>query len=599
MSVVLDILMLLGSLGLFLYGMKLMSEALQKVAGDKMRAVLGAMTSTPLKRVLTGTLVTAVIQSSSATTVMIVSFVNAGLLSLTQSVGVIMGANIGTTITAWIIALLGFKVDIATLAIPVIAIGFPLMMMKSRRNKSVGELVIGFALLFMGLAELKNSVPDLSQNPQIVEFLAGYADAGFFSVLIFVLIGTLLTIVLQSSSATMALTLIMCYNGYIPFQVAVAMVLGENIGTTITANLAAAVANVSAKRAARAHFLFNVIGVCWVLLLYHPFLSLIDHVIVWFGGTSPSDAAASIGALAAKVEELKAMAADAATLKAAKAALEAAQAATTIGLSLFHTMFNIINTGVLIGFTPLLVKAVTWLVKQKRTDDDTFRLKYIQRGMMSTAELSLTQSKMEILGYAKRAYKQFGLVRELFKEVNPEKFDALFQKIQHDEEISDRIELEIAAYLNKVGEVDLSEESSKQLQAHYKAISEVESVCDSNYNLARVLQRKKDLAVWFDQELRDKINEMFDIIERAFACMNENLEKGYENIVDIGNTYECEQQLNALRTQIKDDHIRNLEENKYKYMTGVIYMDMVSECEMLGDYLVNVSETILELKHGL
>jgi phosphate:Na+ symporter len=563
MKVVFDILMLAGSLGLFLFGMKMMSEALQKVAGDKMRSILGAMTSNPLKRVLTGVLVTAVIQSSSATTVMIVSFVNAGLLTLTQSIGVIMGANIGTTVTAWIISLLGFKMDMAIVAIPLIAIGFPLLMFKSSRNKSWGEFIIGFALLFIGLAALKNAVPDISQNQQVMEFLKDYAHSGFGSVLVFVLIGTLLTVVLQSSSATMALTLVMCSQG-LPFEIAVGMVMGENIGTTITANIAAAVANTQAKRAARAHFLFNVIGVLWVLILFHPFLKLTVWTMGLFGGSSPYSSVESV----------------------------------TVGLALFHTGFNIINTCFLIGFTPWIVKAVTWMVKQKKTEDGGFRLKYIQRGMLSTAELSLTQAKMEIVWYAKRTTKQFDLVRDLFKEVNAEKFDALFKKIEHDEEISDRIELEIATYLNKIGEDDLSEESSRRLQAMYKAISEVESVSDSNYNLARVMMRKKNLGVWFDQELRDKVNEMFDLLDKAYTNMNENLEKGYDNIVDIGNAYECENAINEFRSLLKEEHIRNLEENKYKYIAGVIYMDLIIECEKLGDYIVNVSESVLELKHG-
>ena len=565
MDVVLDILMLAGSLGIFLFGMKMMSEALQKVAGDTMRSILSAMTSNPLKRVLTGVLVTAVIQSSSATTVMVVSFVNAGLLTLTQSIGVIMGANIGTTVTAWIISLLGFQFDIATFAIPFIAIGFPMLMMKSRKKKSIGELIIGFSLLFLGLEYLKSSVPDLGNNPQIVEFLAGYADAGFFSVLIFVFIGTVLTIVLQSSSATMALTLVMCNNGWIPFEVAAAMVLGENIGTTITANLAAAVANVQAKRAARAHFLFNVIGVAWMLILYKPFLSFIAWIVVAFGGVSPYESAVS----------------------------------TTIGLSLFHTVFNIVNTCLLIGFTPQLVKIVTRMVKQKTTEEeDTFRLKYIQRGMLSTAEMSLSQAQMEIVHYVKHATKQFGEVRDLFKEITTEKFDELYQKIEKDEETSDRIELGIATYLNKVGEIDLSEESSRRLQAMYRAITEVESVCDSNYNLARIMFRKKKMGVWFDQELRDKVNEMFDILDRCYVCMNENMDKGYDAI-DIGNAYECERDLNEYRTILKEEHIHNLEEQKYKYATGIIYMDLIAESEQLGDFIVNVSETVLELKHGL
>ena len=548
--------MLAGSLGLFLYGMKIMSDGLQKVSGEKMRTILGTMTSTPLKSVFSGLLITAVIQSSSATTVMIVSFVNAGLMTLVQAIGVIMGANIGTTVTAWIISLLGFKMDIAMMAIPLVAIGFPLLMLKSRRNKSLGELIIGFALLFMGLAALKDAVPDIRSNLQIVEFLQSHAQSGFISVLTFVFIGTILTVVLQSSSATMALTLVLCTQG-LPFEIAVGMVMGENIGTTITANLAATVANVQAKRAARAHFIFNVIGVIWVLLLFHPFLKLIVWVMELFNSPSPYESIMSV----------------------------------TIALSLFHTMFNLINTCLLLGFTSQIAKISGYLVKQKNTEDDSFRLKYIQRGMMSTAELSLAQAKMEILLYAKLATKQFGMVRELFDETNSEKFDELYKKIEHYEMISDRMELEIATYLNKIGEVDLSEESSRRLQSMYKAITEIESVSDSNYSLARTLQRKKNYSVHFDQYLRDKINEILDILEHAFACMNKNLDKSDENAADIDSTYEYERQLNDKRTILKEEHVHNLEENKYTYIAGVIFMDFVSECEHLGDFLVNVSET--------
>ena len=565
MNVFYTILKLAGSLGLFLFGMKMMSEALQKVAGDKMRTILSSMTSNSLKRVLTGVLVTAVIQSSSATTVMVVSFVNAGLLTLTQSIGVIMGANIGTTVTAWLISLLGFKMDVASLAIPFIAIGFALLMFKSRHNKSIGELIIGFALLFLGLDYLKESVPDLGNNPQVLEFLKDHANAGFFSVLLFVLIGTILTVVLQSSSATMALTLVMCYNGWIPFEVATAMVMGENIGTTITANLAAAVANTSAKRAALAHSFFNITGAIWVLCLYHPFLKLVAWVVVSLGGVSPYESAISV----------------------------------TIALSLFHTMFNITNTLLLVRFTPQIVKIVTWLIPQKSTDEETYRLKYISGGVLSTAELSLPQAKMEIVWYAKHATKQFRLLCDLFKEMNAEKFDLLYKKIERDEEIADRVELEIATYLNKVSESELSEESGRRLQSMYKVITEIESVGDSNYNLARILLRKKNLGIWFDQNLRDRINRMLDVLDKALINMNNNLEKSYESIVDIGNAYQYEKEINEIRNEYKDEHIHGLEEHQYKYITGVIYMDFIMECEQLGDYIVNVSEAIMELRHGL
>jgi phosphate:Na+ symporter len=570
MDIVFEVLKLAGALGLFLFGMKMMSEGLQKLAGDRMRAILSAMTSNSIKRVLTGVLITAVIQSSSATTVMIVSFVNAGLLTLTQSVGVIMGANIGTTVTAWIISLLGFKADISILAIPLIAVGFPFLMVKSRKKKSVGEFIIGFSLLFMGLTFLKDSVPmpDINNPPEIFEVMKNYSRSGFFSVLLFVGIGTLLTIILQSSSATMALTMVMCNNGWIPFEVAVAMVMGENIGTTITANIAAAVANVQAKRAARAHLLFNVVGVVWMLTLFHPVLKLIEYIILSFGGASPYNTIADNNSI-------------------------------LIGLSLFHTMFNLINTCLLIGFTPWIVKIVTRMVPQKSDEDKAFRLQYISSGMLSVDELSQTQAKLEIVWYAKRCIKQFGLVKELFRETNEEKFDELYKKIEHDEEVSDRIELEIATYLNKISESELSEEGGRRIQAMYKIISEIESISDSNYTMSRTLLRKKNLDVWFEQDMRDNINAMLELLDKALDNMMENLEKGYENIVDIGNAYECENAINDWRNQLKDGHIQSLDNNRYKYVTGVVYMDFIMEAEQMGDYIVNVSEAVMELRHGL
>ncbi|HRW63317.1 MAG TPA: Na/Pi symporter, partial [Bacteroidales bacterium] len=358
----LDFLTLVGSLGLFLYGMKLMSEALQKIAGDNMRNILAKMTSNPVKGVFTGLLITVVIQSSSATTVMMVSFVNAGLLSLTESIGVIMGANIGTTVTAWLISILGFKVDISIISLPLIGIGFPLLFSRTGKKKSWGEFIIGFAMLFLGLDFLKNSVPDIKSHPDILEFLRDYTSSGFGSHLLFLTIGTVLTIIIQSSSATMALTLVMCNNGWISFDIAAAMVLGENIGTAVTANIAAAVANVSAKRAARAHLIFNIMGVIWVSLIFNFFLSSINWFILKIGGVSPYDSPLAI----------------------------------PIALSIFHSSFNIANTLIFIWFTKFIIAIVTKLVPQ-REEAEEFRLKYINTGLLSTAELSIHQAKKEIL----------------------------------------------------------------------------------------------------------------------------------------------------------------------------------------------------------
>lgn len=561
MDIIYQILKVLGSLGLFLYGMTLLSEGLQKVAGDKMRSILAAMTSNSFKRVLTGLFITAIIQSSSATTVMVVSFVNAGLLSLAQSVGVIMGANIGTTVTAWIISLLGFKADISVLSIPLIGVGFAFMMLKSKRKKSIGELIIGFALLFLGLSFLKESVPDLKSTPEVLEFLKEWTSFGFFSILIFVAIGTVLTIVLQSSSATMALTLVMCSYGWIPFEMAAAMVLGENIGTTITANIAAAVANVSARRAALAHSVFNLFGVTWVLIFFNPILRLVSHITVSVGGGDPFIDASS----------------------------------TLYGVSFLHTLFNITNTLILVWFTPQIVKFVSYVVKAPKTEE-VFRLQYIQGGMLSTAELSLTQAKQEIVSFARLAQKQFEYARQAIHDNDKDNFEGLFSKLEHYEQITDRVELEIANYLNSISEGELSEESGRRLQAMYTIISELESIGDSGYNIARILQRKRVHNKKFDKDMIKKIDHLLNLLDNAFNHMISNLELGYTNITNISNAEDAENSINEYRNHLKEEHLINLENNVYNYQTGTFYMDIIAECEKVGDYIINVSEAIIEIQ---
>lgn len=565
MNTIFSILTLLGSLGLFLYGMTLMSEALQKVAGDKMRNILAAMTSNSLSRVLTGLFITAIIQSSSATTVMVVSFVNAGLLSLVQSIGVIMGANIGTTFTAWLISLLGFKADIAILAIPLIGFGFAFMMCKAKKKKSIGELIIGFALLFLGLSFLKDSVPDLQSSPEILAFLQQWTNYGFGSVLMFVAIGTLLTIVLQSSSATMALTLVMCNNGWIPFEMGAAMVLGENIGTTITANIAASVANVSARRAAMAHSVFNVFGVIWVLILFHPFLYVVSKIIMAMGLDNPLVAGASSNSI-------------------------------LYAISTVHTLFNICNTLILVWFTNHIAHLVTKIVKGKKDEGEVFRLQYIQGGMLNTAELSLNQAKEEIVHYADICRRQYVYAKSAINETDPDKFDALYKKLEHYEQVTDRIELEIAKFLDQVKDGVISEESARRIQAMYKIISELESIGDSGFNIARILQRRNIHNMKFDEAMVKKLNYMIGLLEKGFEAMIFNLSKGYTQINDIANAQDVEQDINEYRNNLKEEHLLNLENKTYNYLTGVYYMDLVNECESVGDFMINISEAIIEIK---
>lgn len=562
MNTLFQLLTLIGSLGLFLYGMTLMSEGLQKVAGDKLRNILAAMTSNAFSRILTGLFITAVIQSSSATTVMVVSFVNAGLLSLTQAIGVIMGANIGTTVTAWLISLLGFKADISALSIPLIGFGFIFMMFKSKKKKSIGELLIGFALLFLGLTYLKDSVPNLESNPEVLSFIQSWTDFGFFSVIIFVIIGTLLTIVLQSSSATMALTLVMCNNGWIPFEMAAAMVMGENIGTTITANIAASVANVSAKRAALAHTVFNVIGVLWVLILYHPFLKIVAKIVVASGGEDPFTSSAS----------------------------------TLYAISTVHTLFNLTNTFLLVWFTNNIASLVTKIIKQPKNDEEKFRLQYIHGGLLNTAELSLDQAKREVENFSELTRRQFAYAREAVHCTDAKAFDELYKKLENYEQITDRVEFEIAKYLTSISEGQISEESGRRIQAMYKTISEMESLGDSGFNIARILQRRNINGNVFDQKMIDKLDHMMDLVDTAFEAMCKNVSLGYKSIHDIENAYDAEHDINECRNILKEEHLLNLENNVYSYHTGVYYMDIVSELEKMGDYMINISEAIMEIK---
>ena len=562
MSTVFQILTLLGALGMFLYGMTMMSEGLQKVAGSRLRSILSAMTANSFTRILTGTLITAIIQSSSATTVMIVSFVNAGLLSLTQAVGVIMGANIGTTVTSWLISLLGFTADISTLSIPLIGIGFAFMMFKSQKRKNIGEMIIGFAMLFLGLSFLKDSVPDLSSNPEAIAFIQKWTDWGFFSVLIFVLVGTVMTIVLQSSSATVALTLVMASQGWIPFEMAAAMVLGENIGTTITANIAASVGNISAKRAALAHTVFNVFGVIWVLALYKPFLWLVSKIVVGLGGEDPFVSSASL----------------------------------LYAISTVHTLFNVLNTCILVWFTPQIVRFVTWALKGHKDEEEVFRLRYIQGGMMSTAELSLEQAEQEVVHFSEIVKKQYRYARQAVNEADDEnRFDELFKKLEHYEQITDRIEFEIAKYLSNIRESDLSQEGTNKLQAMYKIISELESMGDSGFNVGRILQRKNLHSQKFDEATVRKLNHMLDLVDVAIDSMIANLKEGFHHVINISNAQDAEHDINEYRDNLKEEHLRNIESEESSYLRGVYYMDLVSECERVGDFIINVSEALVEL----
>ncbi len=576
----LQIFTLLGALGMFLYGMNMMSSGLQKAAGSRLRNFLSAMTSNPFKGVLTGLGITSVIQSSSATTVMVVSFVNAGLLTLAQAISVIMGANIGTTVTAWLVAWLGFKADISILAVPLMALGFILSISKKDQRRNISELIIGFSLLFLGLSLMKNSVPDLSSNPEVLSFIQGWQGHGFGSVLIFLVFGTILTLVLQSSSATMALTLIMLNMGWIRFDMACAMVLGENIGTTITANIAAAVGNTSAKRAALAHTVFNVFGVIWALISFPYFLKLIGLITETIFGV-PNPAGADFAVVVEKAADGTPIQTD-------------SQTSALYGLSMLHTLFNTINTCILIWFIPFIEKLVCMVIKgSQNKEENAFRLKYIEAGPIATPELATEQAFNEIIHFAQISKNGLGYVRSAIRATDEDKFEEFREKLVKYEEISDRIEYEIASFLNAVSTGDISEETSSKLKAMYKIIGEMESLGDSGESISRILSRRNIHKKTFDEETLRNLNNMTDAVENAYDAMIANLTSAYSgDLVEISNAYNAEDRINNLRNNLRDTEIESIESNRKNYQTSVYYMDIVSELEKMGDFMINISQTL-------
>ena len=594
-----DLLTLIGSIGLFLYGMKLMSEGLQKAAGDRLRNILAWMTNNRFVGALTGILVTALIQSSSATTVMIVSFVNAGLLSLAQSMAVIMGANVGTTATAWILYLGGFKVNLAAASIPLIAFTIPMLFSKKNSWKSWGEVILGFSFLFMGLDLLNHSVPDLRSNPELFAIIQDYADMGFISVLLFAFVGMMVTIVVQSSSVTFAITLVICSKGWISFDMAAALVLGSNIGTCITPLIAAISGNIWAKRSAMGHLMFNVLGSVWVLALYYPFMKL----VIWISTLGQGDPTALLsfvdstdpaiinalndGTLDLTSDENQALATTFADN----------QAYVSFGLSIFHTLFNAINICIMIWFTGLYVKIVTKLIPSKPTEEDNeSHLTFITTGMLSTSELSILQARKEIQLYGERAQRMFGLVRDLFHEEDDKEFTSKFSRIQKYENISDRMEVEIANYLTKVSAGRLSDESKHQVQMKLRVISEIESVADSCYNLARTLQRRKQQPEKFTDEINGNIELMFNLIESGLQNMCNVLGMEHIDNAYVNTAQNIENEINNYRNQLKLQNVIAVNEGYYDYPTATTYMDTIVECEKMGDYIVNVVEAVADSK---
>ena len=580
MTTLLNVLSVLGGLAMFLYGMALMSEGLQKSAGDRLRSFMAKMTSNGFKRVLTGTVVTCLVQSSSATTIMVVSFVNAGLLTLGNAIGVIMGANIGTTLTAWITSL-GFSVNIALFAVPMMGLGFAFHSSKKASLKNIGQFLMGFAVMYVGLTFMKdcsNAVLGQYQTG-MMSFFGSINGFGFWSILLFLIAGAVLTIVLQASSATMAITMLLAASGLIDFKLAVAMVLGENIGTTITANMAAAVANTSAKRAARAHTIFNVIGVVWVLCIFGPIVKLICLIMEGLDFYNPMEASHQLALIAHNGTEI------------APELMETYKNSLLYGIAMLHTLFNVTNTLVLIWFTPLIEKAVIWLVKEPKGETEVFRLKYISGGPLSTAELSIEEAQQEIIHFATICKNGFGYVRDAINETDVEKFDKFNDKLIKYEEITDRIEFEIATYLNEVSKNEISEELKQKIKAMYKIIGEMESLGDSGEAIGRILKRRNAHNKTFDKSLLDRLNRMMDVVEKGYDVMIENLRN--KDLRDISNALNCEYNINECRNHLREEHIVNIESDSYNYLTGVYYMDILAQLEKIGDFLINISQAVV------
>ena len=558
---ILAILKMIGCLALLMFGMKTMSEGLQKLTGGHLRAVLGTMTKHRVGGLLTGTFVTAAVQSSTATTVMTVSFVNAGLLTLKQAIPVIMGANIGTTATAWIMSIFGFQFNMSSIVWPFFGLGIALSYTKKNSAKSLGEFVFGFAFMFLGLTTLReNAVAmDLAHNQAIINFFATTGGWGIFSTLLFLLLGGILTMCVQSSAAIMAITLILCSSGVLPIYQGIALVMGENIGTTVTSNLAALSASTQARRAALAHMLFNIFGVVWVLIIFNPFVNMVCHVV----GFDPN--------FVPQTQE-----------DIAEAGIR-----VTYALSGFHTAFNLCNVALLIWFIKPMEKLICKIIREKEDGED-FKIKFISGGLMSTAELSLFEARKEINLFVEKTLKMFRMVPDLMRLKDEEEFNKLFARIEKYEGISDSFEVEIANYLNKVNEGRLSPESKTALQSMMKEISEIESIGDACYNMACVIRRKFQGKDDFTEEQYHRIDNMIKLCDNALVHMASVVEDDPK--VNVLTTLKYENEINDYRKMLKEMNVDDINAQRYSYQVGVHYMDVINDCEKLGDYVVNVVE---------
>ncbi len=557
---VLIVLKLVGALALLIYGMKVMSEALQKMAGSQLRHILGAMTTNRFTGMLTGTFITTAVQSSTATTVMTVSFVNAGLLTLAQAISVIMGANIGTTFTAWIMSA-GFSFDMTTVVWPVFLIA--IILIYTKRYRYVGDFLFGIAFMFFALGMLSKTGKsmDLPHNQFLIDFFKSFDPHSFFTIVVFLLIGTVLTFMVQSSAALMAITMVLCTGGVLNIYLGIALVMGENIGTTITANLAALTANSQARRAAFAHLFFNCFGVFWVTCIFYYFVDFACSLV----GVDPE---------ASKIDVVR----------------------LSFALAAFHTLFNVCNTSILIWFIPQIEKVVCFFIKPRANEEEEeFRLHFIQAGIMATPELSLFEAQKEITSFAERIQRMFGMVKDLLHEKDEAKFVKLFSRIEKYENISDNMEIEIAKYLNEVSDAHLSDDTKRKIRSMMREITEIESIGDSCYNIARTINRKQKGKDDFTSQQYQHIHQMFELTDSSLSQMNVLFNNTKEN-VQGHHSFNIETEINNYRDQLKTQNINDVNDHKYTYEMGTIYMDIISECEKLGDYVVNVVEARLGLR---
>ena len=577
-----DFLALLGAVCLFLYGMKIMSEGLQKTAGSRLRSILAWMTKNRFLAIVTGVVITALIQSSSASVSMVVSFVNAGLMPLEQSLAVSFGAALGTTFTEWIIAIFGFKVKMSAFLLPLLAFAVPMLFIKRNNYKNIGELLIGFAFLFMGLDAISANVPDLSKSPEIFGFLQQFTSMGFLSILIFTLAGWVITMLIQSSAATFAIVLIMAAKGWISFDIACAMVLGASIGTSITPLLASLGGNAEAKKAALGHALFNLFGAIWVLAVFHPFVSMVTWVVKDLF---------HLGDPLALYNSVKAGA------SVDGNALMQEQVAMSIGMTMFHTIFKFCNLLIMIWFTKFYVKLLNSIIKSKKKEDEEFQLKYIQVGLMSASELNIDPAQREIVVFAGRVERMLGMVKELVhtKTGTPE-FNKILSRVQKYEDITDRMEFEIGSYLNKVLDGRLSSQAKARVASLLSIISELESIGDSCNNIAKALVRKEEADAHFNEYNYSNIDEMLRLVSEAMTNMLMVL-TDIDNVSaeDLMRNYNKEREINNFRNQCRTENIENVNQKKYPYKAGIFYMDIVCEAEKLGDFIVNVIDNMEDI----